>query len=117
MKPHGLSLARIDAIISQAKARAALYRGKSRASRQKDPPSPPRDPAPPPPSPTPPSFPRDLTADTARFIVAAGRRRRAEKDPSNDEQSDPNKRDDEPGSPPEPEPGSLILDAIRRRGK
>jgi hypothetical protein len=59
----------------------------------------------------------DPRADAARLIVNAGRYRRAEtqNEPSNYEPSDPDKRDDKPGKPPEPAPGQLILDAIRRR--
>jgi hypothetical protein len=125
-------LARIDALISEAKARAAIYRGNAeraepRASRRladKDPPQIPRDPAPSPPLPLPtPSFPREsLAAATARFIAGAARRARGV-DPGDDQPGnppDPSHGDDgdrdKPSKEP-PEPGSLILDAIRRRGK
>jgi hypothetical protein len=64
------------------------------------------------PAPMPPAPPkRDLRADTVRLIIDAGKFRRAEQD------DDDQRRDTEPGSPPEPEPGSLVLDAIRRRQK
>jgi hypothetical protein len=125
MKANGLSLARLDALIEEAKARARSYRGEPRASRHlahKDPPPPPPHPAPPSP-PTPPSFPREsLCAATARFITGAARRARGV-DPGDDQPGNPpdpshgddGDRDKSPKEPPEP--GSLILDAIRRRGK
>jgi hypothetical protein len=80
MKANG-RLARLDALIAESKARAALYRGEPRASRRlaKDPPLPPRDPPPPPSPPPTPSFPREsLAAATADYILNAGRRRRGE---------------------------------------
>jgi hypothetical protein len=74
MKANG-RLARLDALIAESKARAALYRGEPRASRRLA-----KDPPPPPPSPPPtPSFPREsLAAATADYILNAGRRRRGE---------------------------------------
>jgi hypothetical protein len=89
-----------------------------RARAQKDPPPHPPHPAPPPPSPPPtPGFPDSLAAATARFIVAAARRARGV-DPGDDQpgnHGDDGDRDKSPKEPPEL--GSLILDAIRRRGK
>jgi hypothetical protein len=111
-----LSLARLDALIAQAQARARIYRCEPRASRRladKDPPQHPPHPSPPPSPPPLPSFPLEsLAAATARFILAAGRRSRGESPPEPDpgEDGDRRKSEKEP-----PEPGSLILDAIKRR--
>jgi hypothetical protein len=132
MKADGLSLARLDALIAEGRARARIYRGEdgrgeSRASRRrvahKDPPID----TPPYPTPTPPlpptPFPREsLAAATARFITGAARRARGV-DPGDDQPGTPpdpshgddGDRDKSPKEPPEP--GSLILDAVRRRGK
>jgi hypothetical protein len=123
MKTVGRDLAHLDRLIEEGKARARIYRGEPRASRrmaEKDPPHPPQVPTPPSPLPPPmPSFPRLSTA-MARFVVASAARARG---------VDPG--DDQPGNPPDPEhgedgdrdkpkkgppePGSLILDAIKRR--
>jgi hypothetical protein len=60
-----------------------------------------------------PSFPRESLADaTAAFVVAAGRRARGESPPE-PSPGDDGDRDKPPKSPPEP--GSLVLDAIKRR--
>jgi hypothetical protein len=58
----------------------------------------------------------DPRSDAARLIINAGRYRRAEtqNEPSNDEPSDPDKRDDAPGKPPDPQTGDLIRDAIEK---
>jgi hypothetical protein len=49
------------------------------------------------------------------MILRGGRHVRGEDDTPNDEQSDPDKRDNDPGDPDEPAPGELILNAVRRR--
>jgi hypothetical protein len=114
MKTVGRDLARLDALIAQAQARARVYRGDDCASRhraQRDPPQLPPHPSPPPPPL--PSFPREsLAAATARFILAASRRARGESPPEPDSGEDGD-RDKPPKEPPDP--GSLILDAVRRR--
>jgi hypothetical protein len=122
MRAVGRDLAWLDARIAEGRARARIYRGEPRASRrlaQNDPPQTPPYPTPSPP-PTP-SFPREsLSAAAARFILSSAARARG---------VDPG--DDQPGNPPEPErgddgdrdkpkkeppePGSLVLDAVRRR--
>jgi hypothetical protein len=126
MKTYSRDLARLDRLIAEEKARAAIYRGEPRASRRvahKDPPidTPPYPP--PPPTPPTPSFPREsLSSATARFILSSAARARGV-DPGDDQPGNPpdpshgddGDRDKSPKEPPEP--GSLILDAIRRRGK
>jgi hypothetical protein len=133
MKADGLSLARLDALIEEGKARARSYRGEHRASRhlaqdppidtvanqerlrlrlQKDHPQPPPHPAPPAPPRTP-SFPRLDPVAVAAFVTASARRARGDDEPSPPdpgEDGDRRKPEKEP-----PEPGSLILDAVRRR--
>jgi hypothetical protein len=74
----------------------------------------PGDPLPPPPLPQPPSFPRNRSEAVA-MILRGGRHVRGEDDTPTDEQSDPDKRDNDPGDPDEPAPGELILNAVRRR--
>jgi hypothetical protein len=109
-------VARLDAQIGRA-LEVSAYRTRGRAAKD----GVPLPPAPPPPSPPPvPSFPTShgQTVMMAAFVTASARRARgAEDDIPNDEQSDPRKRDDEPGNPPPPKQGDLILDAIKRREK
>jgi hypothetical protein len=58
---------------------------------------------------------RDPRAATVALIVNAGAFRRAETDDPPEEEPVNNDPDAVPGHPPEPQPGQLILDAIKKR--
>jgi hypothetical protein len=136
MKAVGRDLAWLDARIAEVQARSRIYRGEHprrlaqrdppidtvanqerlRLRLQKGPPQIPPHPAPAPPSPpTPPSFPRLDPVAVAAFVTASARRARGDDEPSPPEPERGEDGDrDKPKKEP-PEPGSLILDAIRRR--
>jgi hypothetical protein len=109
-------LAWLDARIAEVQARSRRYRGEDRASRHRADKDPPQLPPSPPPLPSPPptpSFPA-LSEAMAHYVIAAGRRARGESSPE-PERGEDGDRDKPPKEPPEP--GSLVLDAVRRRQK
>jgi hypothetical protein len=113
MRPDGLSLAQIDRAIAELHARTRVYLDAHRASRRMAYKDPPRSPDPSPSPPPLPSFPREsLVAERAAFVVASARRARGESPPEPEQGEDGDR--DKPEKEP-PEPGSLILDAVRRR--
>jgi hypothetical protein len=104
-KPTWSDLAVLDAHIERM-TEASRYRcGGYRRHSAANTPTPPTLPLPP----SPPPAPLDPRAATVAFILNAARRARGEDDP------DDKSRDTEPGSPPEP--GSFVLDAMRKRKK